>query len=347
MIYDVLIVGAGPAGLGMALELKRRGIQDVLIVDGSGVGASFAAWPRETRFITPSFPAHEYGCPDLNAIEADGSVATRLGVEHPSGIQYACYLNEIAEENHLHIEAPVRVLTLYPGKEIWEAETTTGLLKSHCVVWATGEYTTPRIESIQGLNACDHYSDIQSWEELAGDHFLILGGGESGIDAACNLVDLGKTVSVLDRSGAWQDTDADPSWTLSPVTRERLRQAQSTNRIRLESGIEIIKVEAFREGYRVLDRNGMYYASETIPINCLGFEGGAGQIAHLWEWSGNEIVLTGRDESTYNPGLFLVGPQVRQPGEIFCFIYKFRTRFPLVAEAIQHRLNPIPSPETT
>ena len=59
------------------------------------------------------------------------------------------------------------------------------------------------------------------------------------------------------------------------------------------------------------------------------------------KFDGNGLIplLTGHDESTRTPGLFLVGPQVRHPGEIFCFIYKFRTRFPSVAQQISARLN--------
>ena len=346
MIHDVLIVGAGPAGLGMALECRRKGISNVLIVDGSGVGASFETWPKETRFITPSFPSHEYGCPDLNAVETDHSVATRLGLEHPNGEQYAGYLRDLVERNELHIEAPVRVLTLTSVQDVWEAETSEGLRKSRCVIWATGEYKSPILDSIPGLNECTHYSDVQSWEDLPGEEFLVLGGGESGIDAACNLVDLGKTVRVLDRGGTWKDSQADPSWTISPVTRERLMRARKSNRVQLETGVDITAVESLPEGFRVRDRNDTIYTSDTTPINCIGFEGGASQIASLWEWSDGDVVLTAQDESTLYPGLFLAGPQVRQPGEIFCFIYKFRTRFPLVTEAIQQRLNPL-SQDTT
>ena len=40
------------------------------------------------------------------------------------------------------------------------------------------------------------------------------------------------------------------------------------------------------------------------------------------------------DESTITPGLFLVGPAVRHENLSFCFVYKFRQRFGIVAEAI-------------
>ncbi len=47
--------------------------------------------------------------------------------------------------------------------------------------------------------------------------------------------------------------------------------------------------------------------------------------------------LTDRDESTLAPGLFLAGPSVRHDGAILCFVYKFRTRIPVVAHEIAIR----------
>jgi hypothetical protein len=49
-------------------------------------------------------------------------------------------------------------------------------------------------------------------------------------------------------------------------------------------------------------------------------------------------MLTEDDESTETPGLFVVGPSIRHEGVIFCYIYKFRQRFAVVAAAIGERL---------
>ena len=47
-----------------------------------------------------------------------------------------------------------------------------------------------------------------------------------------------------------------------------------------------------------------------------------------------ETLLTDEDESTKTPGVFLVGPTVVQGELSFCFVYKFRQRFGIVADAI-------------
>ncbi len=53
--YGVVIVGAGASGVGMSHELKRLGIKRFTMLERHEVGASFLRWPREMRFISPSF----------------------------------------------------------------------------------------------------------------------------------------------------------------------------------------------------------------------------------------------------------------------------------------------------
>lgn len=56
-IYDVIIVGAGPSGIGVATLLQQMNCTSYFILEKEDVGASFLRWPEEMRFITPSFPA--------------------------------------------------------------------------------------------------------------------------------------------------------------------------------------------------------------------------------------------------------------------------------------------------
>jgi len=81
------------------------------------------------------------------------------------------------------------------------------------------------------------------------------------------------------------------------------------------------------------------------PIQCTGFEGSVAAVAsHLFAFAGDNHprkgclgdapLLTEDDESTIVPGVFLVGPSVQHDSLSFCFIYKFRQRFAVVANAI-------------
>ena len=43
--YDVVIVGAGAAGIGVSIALQHSGVENYLIVDRETVGSSFRSWP--------------------------------------------------------------------------------------------------------------------------------------------------------------------------------------------------------------------------------------------------------------------------------------------------------------
>ena len=85
------------------------------------------------------------------------------------------------------------------------------------------------------------------------------------------------------------------------------------------------------------------------PVLCTGFEGSVASAApHLFNLAEESdeakgclcgaALLTGEDESTKVPGVFLVGPSVSHGSLSFCFVYKFRQRFGVVANAICRRL---------
>ena len=106
----VLIVGAGPAGLGVSLALKQAGVTEQLIVDAREVGASFRAWPSSMALLTPSFFSNAFGLTDLNSIDPDTSPADFLHTQHPKGKGYADYLNAIVSHYKLPVRTGVKFL---------------------------------------------------------------------------------------------------------------------------------------------------------------------------------------------------------------------------------------------
>ena len=71
------------------------------------------------------------------------------------------------------------------------------------------------------------------------------------------------------------------------------------------------------------------------PYSRWGFEGSQKLVKELFDRRDDGFpLLSENDESTVVPGMFLCGPAVRHGGQIFCFIYKYRQRFAVVAKAI-------------
>jgi len=241
---DVLVVGAGAAGIGVSMMLTGFfGIDRsrVLIVERSEVGASFRKWPEEMRFISPSFNQQGWTQSfDLNSISFNTSPAFSLHSEHPSGLEYAKYLNAISDSCQLRVMTNTEVKSIKDisprkGLPFFEVvvepkEGLGGTVKARYVVWAAGEFQYPRGgEKIVGSELCLHNSQVCSWSKLPGSEYVVVGGYESGVDACVNLAKANKQVRVLASTPCWSIQTADPSAELAPYTANRLREVMAQN----------------------------------------------------------------------------------------------------------------------
>ena len=408
--YDVIVVGAGASGVGIGLVLtKTFGLdaERVLLVErGDKPGESFRQWPKEMRFISPSFNSQGWTRSfDLNSVMFGSSPAFTVGSEHPSGDDYARYIEVLADVGELNVRTKTEVTAVRPqGSSGFEVDVSSlqdsrsETLKSRFVVWAGGEFQYPHCEpnaSFPGAELCSHNSTVETWDAMTGEDYVVIGGYESGMDAAVNLSNRGKSCTVLSSTPHWYLTSEDPSTSLAPYTMDRVIEVRKGDTPpRLLAPLRVTCVERLlnsetEEEYvvraqwiaseqyhesasssdedsdgdsggdhdkgkgveREVEESGMVGTELIVktsapPILCTGFEGSValGVVKDLFEFGKNDDctagspLLTETDESTCTPGLFLVGPQVRHGQLSFCFVYKFRQRFGIVANRIAQGL---------
>ena len=142
-VHDVIVVGGGAAGIGVAVALKDAGVEDQLVLERHRVGASFTAWPDETRFLTPSFPTNSMGMLDLNAIAIGTSPAFSLESEHPTGKEYARHLRDVVEILDLPVREGTTVLRITKIADEFVIDTEQDTLRAKHVIWAAGEFQYP------------------------------------------------------------------------------------------------------------------------------------------------------------------------------------------------------------
>lgn len=159
---DVVIVGAGAAGIGCALMLTETfGLNKsrvMLVERGDDVGTTFERWPKEMRFISPSFNQQGWTPSfDLNSIRYGTSPAFSMHAEHPTGSEYAAYLRALAANHKLQVMPNTEVVSVEPDDDDEETEkllfvktrkmtpnAKTELIMARYVVWAAGEFQYPR-----------------------------------------------------------------------------------------------------------------------------------------------------------------------------------------------------------
>ena len=340
----VLIVGAGPAGLGISLALKQAGVTDQLVVDSREIGASFSSWPDEMSLLSPSFNSNSFGLTDLNAIDPLTSPADFFKTQHPRGAPYAKYLQAIAEQFHLPVSTGIKVKSIEKNSETFTVETDSGTILPDYVVWAGGQFFSPRDKDFEGAEHAIHSSKVESWSSLEGESFTIIGGYESGIDAAINLIENGKYVRLISREQPWTVDHPDPSRSLSPRTFDRLRQIlrnpEQGERLELVSDTSIQSIEKIDDHWVLRDQDDIPIGSKTMPILATGFHSGLGLVSSKFDHDENGLPIFSEeaDESTLVSNLFYSGPSLTHRSALFCFIYKFRARFGVIAAEIANRL---------
>jgi len=157
-----------------------------------------------------------------------------------------------------------------------------------------------------------HNANVKSWSELEGETRLIIGAFESGMDAAVNLVEAGKRVTIFSAAPKLATLSQDPSRSLSPYTKERMRQAILADGMDVETNAKVVGVARHKEGFMVELESGDSWITDQPPILATGFVSSLTLIRPHFEWRDEDYcLLSENDESTKTPGLFLVGPQVR------------------------------------
>ena len=335
-MFEVIVVGAGPSGIGVSIILQKMGI-NFTVIDRNNVGSSFLKWPKQMKLLTPSFFSNSFKMIDLNAITYDTSPALTLQTEHPSGHEYAAYLNKLVEHFKIPIQSNTNVSSVSKTEDGFTLQTNKGEIKSKYLVWAAGEFQYPKLHSFPGSKYCIHNSLISNWDDVKGDEFFVIGGYESGMDTAINLAERKKRIIIIDKDNLLSSEEIDPSRTISPYTKDRLRKVNTDNQITFHTG-KVIRVEKDENEF-IIYTEKKKIRSKTKPILATGFKGSLSLIEELFDWEDEKAQLNSFDESIKTPGVYVTGPMLQQHNMIFCFIYKFQQRFAVVANNIGIKLS--------
>lgn len=339
-IHECIIIWAGPAGIWTALKLEELWIESI-ILEGKHIWSSFSKWNSQTRFISPSFPGNAFGQVDLNSIHYSTSPWLMFKKEHMSWIEYTEYLQSIVQWFSIKVHEHERVLSISKKEDYFELLTENwSTFQCRFLISASWEFHFPHDGNIIGSKYALHSSKVSdyNWYRDAIDIIPIIGWYESSIDAAYGLYKIWKKTHIFCPHEINKTNTSDPSKNLSPYSVERLREMQKQNSV---SFTQDFITDIYKEDllYRLVWKSGEKHIFYQRPILATGFKSG---LWYLWDLMSHRPdgmpEINRYDELKKTKNIFIVGPQVRQQETIFCFIYKFRLRFWIIALEIAHRL---------
>ena len=178
--YDVVVVGAGQAGLAIGHYLARQGRRFVVLEAADTIGAAWRTRWDSLRLFTP----RRYdGLPDLEFPgEPDG---------YPTRDEVLAYLEQYAATFGLPVELDSRVRRLTTADGALRLELDGRTVEADNVVVATGPFQTPFVPSLAGRLASEvfqtHATGYRRPKDVPGETVLVVGGGNTGYQIAAEL----------------------------------------------------------------------------------------------------------------------------------------------------------------
>jgi putative flavoprotein involved in K+ transport len=179
--FDVVVIGAGQAGLAMAWHLKLLGIRFLVLEAAPALGQ---VWRSRWDSLTLFTPAQYDSLPGMRFPAAADT--------YPGKDDVADYLQQYATRHQLPVRLSAPVRELRRSGTAFEIRTDDETFSAAEVVVATGPFQVPFIPPLAAGLDPDvpqlHSAAYRNPQSLPGGRVLVVGGGNSGMQIADELI---------------------------------------------------------------------------------------------------------------------------------------------------------------
>ena len=221
---DLVIIGAGPAGFAASLAALERRMRFVTLEQES-LGGGIYQYPRGKIVMTQ--PAR---------LPIVGDIKLRT----TSKEELLDLLRAIERKTNLKISYRERVEAIQRVNGGFLVRSTTGEYRAHNVLLAIGRRGTPRKLGVAGEDLPKVTYRLIEPEQYLDQHVLVVGGGDSALEAAASIAEVSSTGSVI------LSYRGDAFGRAKPRNRERIADAERVGRLRvmLNSKVEMIEPQS-------------------------------------------------------------------------------------------------------
>jgi len=186
-IFDLVVVGAGPAGISASLRAAERNLKTVTL-ERDEVGGTVSKYPRQKLVMTSpvEFPLH--GKFRKTALSKEDLLA---------------FWQQIMQRTDLCIKTGELVERVQKDEDgLFSIKTIGGLYRARAVILALGRAGTPRKLDVPGEELDHVYYRLIEADHYTHKNILIVGGGDSAVEAAMGLANqAGNKVTLSYRRG--------------------------------------------------------------------------------------------------------------------------------------------------
>ena len=217
--YDLVIIGAGPAGISASLQAKKLGLKAITLEQDT-LGGTVYNFPRAKIVMTSPMDLPGYG---------------KVKLFQTSKTELLKLWNAVLTSNDIKIQENQKVELI--GKEDSNFSITTlrgDTFKTNRILLAIGRRGSPRKLNVDGEKLEKVYYKLLEPERYQGKDILVVGGGDSAIESALLLADENK-VTLTYRSEKFNR--------LKPLNSQKINQAIDDKKILVLYSSNVLKIE--------------------------------------------------------------------------------------------------------
>jgi thioredoxin reductase len=170
--FDLLVVGAGPAGLAAAAAARERSLTHVVLEQESDLGGTIFHYPRKKLVLVQPVDIPYVG----RLREAEYAKEDLLGL-----------FQELCRRASLNVRFGERLLGIERAGAVLSVRSTSAVTLARFVVLALGRRGTPRKLGVPGEELPKVMYQLTDAESYEDQRLLVVGGGDSAVEAAIGL----------------------------------------------------------------------------------------------------------------------------------------------------------------
>ncbi len=242
---DVVIVGAGPAGIAASLMAMEKKLKFVTLEQDS-MGGTVSHYPRGKIVMTAP---------------VDLPVVGKMHFKETTKEALMEFWDGIIRQTGLQIQTGQRVEKITPQGDSFLVTTTQEEFHARAVLLAIGRRGTPRKLGVPGEEQSKVVYRLIDAEQYSNQHVLVVGGGDSALEAAISLSEApGTTVTISYRSEAFSRA--------KEKNRQKIAQAEQQGRLQVLMKSNVKSIE--EKTVTIATEDGELCIDNDAVIVCAG-----------------------------------------------------------------------------